>query len=450
MPYVVTRITPRKKEVDLLDFLNGLVTMDMMAPPTKLQTTGTRCFYYDEIEPRKLEELNIPKQIEALENFYNHYKTLDVSNGNLEYNYELQIELLRKYKQEFRAAAEQGQAIAGTEEEYAKAKTIEELSKAGLKYNPNYQTFFIPKAKSKPGHTKWRRIDAPEDELMQCLSTLKGIFEVLMDGCYYHTSAYAYVNNRCAKDAAERHAKNRSNWFLKTDFSNFFGNTTPDFVMKMFSEVYPFSEIVKIPRGKTALKNCLNLCFLNGGLPQGTPMSPIITNIMMIPIDHKLSNGLKNKTVVSPNGHESSFLYTRYADDIQVSNRIKFDHREIVSAINATLEYYEAPFRLNNEKTRFGSNAGENWMLGVMVNQDHHVTVGHKRKKRLKATLASYVLDRKNGDMWSLEDIQQLQGEISYCKSVEKEAIDKIINEYSIKFETDIRAAIKADIKTAQ
>jgi len=435
MPYVTTRLKPRKKEIDLLDFLNDLVTVDMLRPPTKYQTTGTRTYYYDSISLEKLTELNIPKQIEILEKLYKKYQHLDINNGHPDYNYELQVDLIRKYKR------------AGLDKDAAKHEAAKEMATMGLKYSHMYDTFFIPKASSEPGHKKWRRIDAPCDELKDCLSHMKLAFEILMDGCYYHTAAFAYINNRSTKDAVMKHANNKSNWFLKIDFSNFFGSTSLEYVMRMFSDIYPFSEIMRSSRGKRAVKNCLNLCFLNGGLPQGTPMSPILTNIMMIPIDHHLSNALKSNKIFAEN--ECGFVYTRYADDIMISNRFKFNHHEIVDYIKKVLAHYDAPFSLNDSKTRYGSNAGSNWMLGLMLNQSHTPTVGHKRKKQLKAILSNYMLDRNKGCMWSKEDVQHLQGEISYCKSIEPETIEHIIDEYSRKF-GDIRGAIKADIKNGQ
>lgn len=435
MPYVVSRLKPRSNKVDLIDFLDGLVTMQMLAPPTVFQTTGTRTVYYDYISPERKRELKIDQQIIAMQKFYQNNKHLIV-DGNPMYNYEMQVEL-----------ESEARKIGITDENERHDYVVAGLGVNGYEYCGMYRTFYLPKRK--PGKKKWRRIDAPCAELEDALRTLKVMFEALMDGCTYHTAAFAYVPKRCPVDAVKKHAANKSNWELKLDFSNFFGSITPEFAMKMLSEVYPFSEFVKMPMGEQALRDCLSLAFLNGGLPQGTPLSPMLTNIIMIAIDQKISNGLRKHAVKSPNGDkEYDFVYTRYADDMTISNRMKFDPNEVIGYVEAVLDMYNAPMKLNNEKTHFGSNAGANWMLGVMYNQNYEVTVGHRRKKHLKAALSNYAMDKRNTCTWELGDLQQLQGEIAYCKSVEPDPINEIIKKYSTKYSFDIMASIKADIKS--
>lgn len=436
MPYVVTSVKPRKKKVDLMDFLNYRTTFDMVKPPSRYEITGTRTYYYDNITPEKYEESNISGQIDWLVSFYDRYKHLDICNNHSDYNYELQLEIIKSYKNQ------------GLSESEAISKCKIDLREKGYKYFELYDTFWVPKNSSKPGHMKWRRIDSPCGELKQCLSELKCIFECMMDGCFYHTAAFAYIPGRSARDAVRKHANNKSNWFLKLDFSNFFGSTTIDFVLNMLSEVFPFSEIVKVERGREALKNCLNLGFLNGGLPQGTPLSPTLTNIMMIVIDYKINKSLNDIKVVSPSENEFSFVYTRYADDIIISNRINFDKDKIIALVKSVLAEYNAPFKINDTKTQYRSNAGSNWMLGLMLNQEHKVTVGYKRKKLLKATITRYMTERSSGIYWDLEDVQHLQGEIAYCHAIEPETIDYILNSYSVKF-GNIKEAIKADLKRA-
>ena len=299
-----------------------------------------------------------------------------------------------------------------------------------------YKTFHIPK---KSGHG-FRRIDAPCDELMNALRTLKNIFESDFHALY-HTSAFAYIKHRSTLDAMKRHQANESKWFGKFDLSNFFGNTTMDFVMNQFSMIFPFSEVVKEPRGRQELEKAIELAFLNGGLPQGTPISPTITNIMMIPIDFKLANGLRNFS-----GRQ--FVYTRYADDFTISCKVDFNCADVQQFIIDTLKSFGSPFTLNAEKTRYGSSSGRNWNLGIMLNAKNELTVGYKTKRRFQAALSGYVLDRQNGLPWSLEDVRVLDGQRNYYRMIEGETIDRIVAHVGAKYNVDIVKLIKEDLRS--
>ena len=63
-----------------------------------------------------------------------------------------------------------------------------------------------------------------------------------------------------------------------------------------------------------------------------------------------------------------------------------------------------------------------------MLNKDNEITIGHKNKKRFRAMVCSYLLDRQNGTPWSLHDVQVLAGLMSY-------------------YHTDLLAALKEDQK---
>lgn len=310
-----------------------------------------------------------------------------------------------------------------------KTKNLRETQRHNL-----YRTFYIPK---KSGGM--RKIDAPNQELMEALRNLKTLFENKFHALY-HTSAYAYIKNRCILDCMKKHQANESKWFAKYDLSNFFGSTTKEFVTRMFSMIYPFSEVLKNEDGKREFETAIDLAFLDGGLPQGTPISPIITNIMMIPIDFKIAN-----TLTSLNNQR--FIYTRYADDFQISSRYDFDFRMIERFIAGVLHEFGAPFRINEEKTRYGSSAGSNWNLGLMLNKDNKITVGYQNKRRFKAMLTSYIMDKKNGIHWDKSDIYALEGHRSYYRMVEKDTIDKIVEHIDAKFGVNVVSMIKKDLK---
>lgn len=297
-----------------------------------------------------------------------------------------------------------------------------------------YRTFYIPK---KSGGL--RRIDAPNPELMGALRRLKHIFEQDFHALY-HTSAFAYVPNRGTVDCLKRHQANESKWFAKFDLHDFFGSTTPQFVMRMLGMIFPFSEVMKLEAGRSALERALDLAFLNGGLPQGTPFSPLITNVMMIPIDFKLANGLRDFEL-------QRFVYTRYADDFQVSSQYEFSFAYVEKCISVVLEEFGAPFHINKSKTRYGSSSGANWNLGLMLNRDNNITIGNKRKRQFQAMLASYIMDRKNGIPWDKADIQTMEGYRSYYCMVEGDTIQRIIAHINEKFQVDVVSMIRDDLK---
>ena len=301
-----------------------------------------------------------------------------------------------------------------------------------------YNSFSIPK---KSGGL--RQINAPNPELMTALRNLKTIFETDF-GALYHTNAFAYIKHRSTIDLLKRHQSNNSKWMAKADLHNFFGSTSLEFVMKMFGMIFPFCEVINDEIGRKQLEKALELAFLDGGLPQGTPISPIITNVMMIPIDFTISKRLRTDDRFK----DQTFVYTRYADDFQISSRYYFDYKETENLIMSVCEEFGAPFTLNQKKTRYGSTSGRNWNLGLMLNKDNQITVGHKRKRQFKAMLTSYALDRKNGKPWDISDIQTLEGYRNYYRMVERENIDEIVTHISNKFDINIRKAIKEDLQS--
>ena len=378
MPYITIKQPTIYRQITFEEMLNGVEDLSKYVQPN---ITNTRTHFVEKVNPKLLENTKINCMIDVLQRFNQRHKSL------------------------FQA------------------------EKSTL-----YHTFHVPKSSG-----GLRRIDAPLPELMNALRELKSLFEEHMFSLY-HTTAFAYVRGRSTIDAIKRHQHNESKWFLKLDFSNFFGSTTPEFVLEMLSMLFPFSEIVKSHDGIQALKRALSLCFLNGGLPQGTPISPFLTNIMMIPIDHKLSNGLRNFD-------NRKLVYTRYADDLIISCKIDFDKSKIENYVKEILGEFNAPFSINSAKTRYGSSAGRNWNLGLMLNGKNEITIGHKRKKEFKAMLDNYIRNRKSGNGWERHDIQVLGGLISYYKMVEKDYICYLIRQCSDKHFTDVESCIKEDLR---
>lgn len=376
MPYIVTKATPRSQQLTIEDLLASEAGVDLWREPVG-HTGNTVTRFFDVVPERLARQVDARHLFSLLESFSERHKNL----------YEKDKKLL-------------------------------------------YQTFCIPK---KSGGL--RRIDAPCDELKAALNELRNLFEQEFHALH-HTCAFAYVKNRSTVDMLKMHQRNQSRWFLKIDFTNFFGSTTPEFLLRQLMMIFPFSELDMFLNGREMLAKVLSLCFLNGGLPQGTPISPLLTNLMMIPIDHYIANALHHKRMV----------YTRYADDIVISCKFGFNDTEIVNLVKSVLNRYSAPLAINPKKTHYGSSSGNNWCLGLMLNGKNEITIGWRNVDRFKAMCNSYILDKKNGVGWPIEDVRTFSGLLSYYLMVEKQYIAHIILQFNKKYGVSMMQMIKEDL----
>jgi len=120
--------------------------------------------------------------------------------------------------------------------------------------------------------------------------------------------------------------------------------------------------------------------------------------------------------------------------------------KDIVSLVNKTLSDWGAPYQIKQKKTRYGSRKGANWNLGVMLNKDNQITIGHEKKKHFRAMLDQYILDKQNNHPWELSEVQTLNGYIAYYKMIEKDYVEALINKVNIKRNVDVMALIKSDL----
>lgn len=388
MPYITMQMETKFHQITWDELLSGYVEPEQFAP-TQNAPSSTRTVFVQRPNEKLLNKYDIPKLIATLREFNAKYAEL--------------------------AAAPR-----------------ESL----------YEHYEIPKRGIDPrtGRQKTRPIDDPNPELRKALIELRSIFSEQFNALY-HTSAFAYIPKRCVLNAMQRHQANQSRWFLSLDFSNFFGSTSLDFLCASLGQVFPFSEVSLYPSGATELRKALELCTLNGGLPQGSPISPMLTNLMMIPIDHKIKHALVNFT------DGNHYVYTRYADDMLISCKYKTDYWQVVKFIRAVLEEFNAPFALNPDKTRYQNNNGKNYHLGVILNQQNEITVGYKQKREFRAMLAEYIGAKKTGEPVDLHYVQQLMGQLNWYSSVEPNYWDAALKRLNEKYATDVVNLMLEDLR---
>lgn len=457
--YITLKVQPKSYQFTFEDMLNGMTPAKLAAIESDTHNTyDTMTRIYKRVPEKLMDTVDFNSMFDALRDFVNknsHYlDTPLVENYETFYLEKKGKGLNALMKKIYMCRRPQNAQRYDSRELYC--SVIEKLSPlrdnhptkehasieaTQLQSLVDYlNQYFIVTVDDIKGFIKssFRRIDAPKGKFKDTLNNLKDLLEYNFFG-NYHTNAYAYIKGRSTFECLKKHQKNCSRWFLKLDFSNFFTNTTPDFVKKQLKMIFPFSEIYKTPQGEEYLDKALSLCFLNEGLPQGTQVSPLLTNIIMIPIDHAISKAMRE--------HVPHICYTRYADDIMLSSDLSFKWTEVQQQLMDILTSFEAPFSLNTSKTRYGSSAGRNWNLGLMLNKDNEITVGSEKKHILKATIHQFIQDYLKGNIWDLSDTQVLAGQLSYYRMIEKDNIDRIVQRYTEKFGISVDDVIKKILK---
>ena len=285
-----------------------------------------------------------------------------------------------------------------------------------------YTTFYIPK---KTGGQ--REINAPKEELMKDLRDIRDIFQYDL-AVLPHNAAHAYVEHRSIMTALQVHQHNNSKWFLKLDIKDFFPSCNEEFVTDMLEQVYPFSTM-----SRAEIEAFIWIAFKDNQLPQGTPLSPLLTNIIMTPIDYAIHKYCK----------QCGLVYTRYADDILISGYKQFNWQVVQATVIKIFNDQYAPFNIKTEKTRFGSSAGRNWNLGLMLNKDNNITIGYRKKKRFKAALHNLMETYSNGGCYTKEELYYFQGISAYYLSVEPEYIGNLIRTYETKYNINLKDLYK-------
>jgi hypothetical protein len=152
-------------------------------------------------------------------------------------------------------------------------------------------------------------------------------------------------------------------------------------------------------------------------LPQGSPASPMITNIICVKLDKRLS-GLASKY---------NCIYTRYADDMSFSfieeskdlNLGRF--MGLVSKIVS-----EEGLNINQKKTRFLRKNNRQCITGIVINNDE-IGIPKKWIKTLRAAIYNANKLKNNGEEVPAKAINEISGMVSWVKSVNSKRYADII-----------------------
>lgn len=220
----------------------------------------------------------------------------------------------------------------------------------GIKQIESYKTFFIPK---KSGGT--RKIEAPNDELKAIQLWIK---ENILDKFSVSQYAKGFVKGVSIYDNALQHTKKEL--VINIDLKDFFPSIGYNEVYKVFKYIGYTESVSKL---------LTNLCTNPYNvLPQGSPASPVLSNLVSLKLDKRL--GCLAKKIGAD--------YTRYADDITFSGKKSI--KKYIEVIKKIIS--EEGYTINEEKFRLQYYYQRQEVTGLVVNNG--VTVPERYIKELE------------------------------------------------------------------
>ncbi len=146
------------------------------------------------------------------------------------------------------------------------------------------------------------------------------------------------------------------------------------------------------------------ICTLDGGLPQGSPASPKLANLVCHRLDRRIMGYVGRRGIA----------YTRYADDLTFS---AFSQTSLVRAsrfIRAIIE--DEGFSLNHSKTRIAGPGRCHRVTGLVVTEDA-VGIGRKVFRKLRSRIND--LRSVRADDAPEERVSHIKGWLAHVKSVD-------------------------------
>jgi retron-type reverse transcriptase len=254
----------------------------------------------------------------------------------------------------------------------------------GIPGGYSYERFRIPKKNRR----EYRIINAPTHNLKLLQKT---IYNKLLKPLTPHKSATAYVYGRSIFDNATPHIG--QSVVVNIDLKNFFGNISSNRIYRYWRFLGWDVETSTILR---------NICCYEGGLPQGAPTSPALSNLCNQLLDMRL------EALTERNKGK----YTRYSDDLTFSFSKPYGHQgDLLKIINQILsdEGYEIQ---KKKKIRVQRSHQRQTTTGLIVNEK--VNLPRETRKRIRA-----MRHHLNKGTLSEKDTQSLMGYESLLRMVD-------------------------------
>lgn len=249
-----------------------------------------------------------------------------------------------------------------------------------------------------------RDIKIPSDKLK---SIQRWILKNVLDSMEVHDSCYGFMKGKSIYDNALLHVGKEC--VLNMDLKDFFPSICQKDVFNIFYQ-RGYTKKVSYYLAKLLTKD--------GVLPQGSPASPKISNIVAKHMDKRLSELAKQYNAV----------YSRYADDLTFSGASNI--KNMISIISQIIQ--EETFQVNEKKTRYSYYFQRQEVTGLIVNKKVSVPKEYLREfyKEIyyckRFGVSSHLKKTENHKSFFKE---HMYGKSYYINMINKEVGQKILNE---------------------
>lgn len=312
----------------------------------------------------------------------------------------------------------------------------------------NYKVYFISK-----GNGKFRKISEPSEYLKELQGEIAEVLDIFLKKSDH---SVGFVKKKRILDGAKKHkyAKCILNMDVKDFFDNIKAKPLREALKIAFTEDKVTDKrietVVKIIEGllwteykidsiEKFIDLILKACIYKGATPQGSPSSPILSNIFMRSFDEKLYKAMQEITTED----NVKMTYSRYADDITVGfGSEHYNMWKIVSEVNRQLSTIK--LKANWKKTEMSRSGSRKAVTGLSIgslSQENHsiimwieiektkesrkyfiryhnrgsIAISWSRKRRdlLKSKLHHLYLDITNGKKINQTKCRVIAGELS-------------------------------------
>ncbi len=259
------------------------------------------------------------------------------------------------------------------------------------------------------GGTRTLGIPTVMDRMIQqaLLQVLTRIFEpTFSDG------SFGFRPRRSAQDAvlrAREHISAGYRWVVDLDLEKFFDRVNHDVLMARVARRVKDKQVLRL------IRRCLQAGLMEGGVasprsegtPQGGPLSPLLSNILLDELDKELER----------RGHR----YCRYADDCNVYVKSRRSGERVMASLEQFL-WKRLRLKVNRDKSAV-ARPWQRKFLGysVTANRTPRLKVARESVQRLRGKLKSILrrgrgqrLDRVTGELNPL-----LRGWVAYFRMAE-------------------------------